>query len=266
WWSRSELFSLLTLCSAAQVNDVVFSRDESRFATCSQDGSVRVWSTGSFELVVQFQVINQACRCLCWSPSSSSDGSRLAAGYGDGTLRIFQLASTEMEMKLRPHQEAISAITYSASGEKTLPGSKGLVAVSSPISGATIRVIRDHKGAAINSIQSVSEQCKRFGLEGNEMFLVAGADRRVSVWAANWSKEKCDLLDWLSFPAPPSSEEESLPPSLAAFYPADPSLLLYTGYGLKKELSFYSLTKKQVSHSTSCLLLFSSVQIGRNNR
>lgn len=49
-------------------------------------------------------------------------------------------------------------------------------------------------------------QCKRFGLEGNEMFLVAGADRRVSVWAADWSKEKCDLLDWLSFPAPPSSE------------------------------------------------------------
>uniref|UniRef100_A0A3B5L079 WD repeat domain 90 n=1 Tax=Xiphophorus couchianus TaxID=32473 RepID=A0A3B5L079_9TELE len=260
-WSDSSIIRLVS-GHRAKVNDVVFSRDESRFATCSQDGSVRVWSTGSFELVVQFQVINQACHCLCWSPSSSSDGSRLAAGYGDGTLRIFQLASTEMEMKLRPHQEAISAITYSASGEKTLPGSKGLVAVSSPISGATIRVIRDHKGAAINSIQSVSEQCKRFGLEGNEMFLVAGADRRVSVWAANWSKEKCDLLDWLSFPAPPSSEVRLLlPPSLAAFYPADPSLLLYTGYGLKKELSFYSLTKKQIikkislTHWATCISL-----------
>ncbi|XP_032430829.1 WD repeat-containing protein 90 isoform X2 [Xiphophorus hellerii] len=260
-WSDSSIIRLVS-GHRAKVNDVVFSRDESRFATCSQDGSVRVWSTGSFELVVQFQVINQACRCLCWSPSSSSDGSRLAAGYGDGTLRIFQLASTEMEMKLRPHQEAISAITYSASGHVILTaGSKGLVAISSPISGATIRVIRDHKGAAINSIQSVSEQCKRFGLEGNEMFLVAGADRRVSVWAANWSKEKCDLLDWLSFPAPPSSEEESLPPSLAAFYPADPSLLLYTGYGLKKELSFYSLTKKQIikkislTHWATCISL-----------
>ncbi|XP_016518793.1 WD repeat-containing protein 90 isoform X1 [Poecilia formosa] len=264
-WSDSSIIRLVS-GHRAKVNDVVFSRDESRFATCSQDGSVRVWSTGSFELVVQFQVINQACSCLCWSPSSSSDGLRIAAGYGDGTLRIFQLASTEMEMKLRPHQDAITAITYSASGHVILSaGSKGLVAVSSPISGATIRVIRDHKGAAINSIQSVSEQCKRFGLEGNEMFLVSGADRRVSVWAANWSKEKCDLLDWLSFPAPPSSEvrllEDSLPPSLAAFYPADPSLLLYTGFGLEKELSFYSLTKKQIikkislTHWATCISL-----------
>ncbi|XP_017166171.1 WD repeat-containing protein 90 [Poecilia reticulata] len=262
-WSDSSIIRLVS-GHRAKVNDVVFSCDESRFATCSQDGSVRVWSTGSFELVVQFQVINQACGCLCWSPSSSSDGSRIAAGYGDGTLRIFQLASTQMEMKLRPHQDAVTAITYSASGHVILSaGSKGLVAVSSPISGATIRVIRDHKGAAINSIQSVSEQCKRFGLEGNEMFLVSGADRRVSVWAANWSKEKCDLLDWLSFPAPPSSEvrllEDSLPPSLAAFYPADPRLLLYTGFGLEKELSFYSLTKKQIikkislTHWATCI-------------
>ncbi|XP_054913901.1 WD repeat-containing protein 90 isoform X2 [Poeciliopsis prolifica] len=260
-WSDSSIIRLVS-GHRAKVNDVVFSHDESRFATCSQDGSVRVWSTGSLELVVQFQVINQACGCLSWSPLSSSDGSRIAAGYGDGTLRIFQLTSTEMEMKLRPHQEAITAITYSASGHVILSaGSKGLVAVSSPISGVTIRVIRDHKGAAINSIQSVSEQCKRFGLEGNEMVLVAGADRRVSVWATNWFKEKCDLLDWLSFPAPPSSEEDSLPPCLAAFYPADHSLLLYTGYGLEKELSFYSLTKKQIikkislTHWATCISL-----------
>ena len=34
------------------------------------------------------------------------------------------------------------------------------------------------------------------------MWLAASADRRVSVWAADWLKEKCDLLDWLTFPAP----------------------------------------------------------------
>lgn len=51
----------LRLCvfSALQVNDVAFSFDESHFATCSEDGSVRVWSTSSYELVVQFQVLNQ---------------------------------------------------------------------------------------------------------------------------------------------------------------------------------------------------------------
>lgn len=41
-------------------------------------------------------------------------------------------------------------------------------------------------------------------------------------------------------------QDDSPPPSLAAFCPADPSLLVYTGYGVEKELSFYSLTQKQV--------------------
>lgn len=42
-----------------QVNDVVFSSDERHFATCSEDGSVRVWTAPSNELVVQFQVLGQ---------------------------------------------------------------------------------------------------------------------------------------------------------------------------------------------------------------
>lgn len=52
------------------------------------------------------------------------------------------------------------------------------------------------------AVLSSNPQCKNFGLEGNEMWLAAGADRRVSVWAADWLKDKCDLLDWLTFPAP----------------------------------------------------------------
>lgn len=32
--------------------------------------------------------------------------------------------------------------------------------------------------------------------------MAVSADRRVSIWAADWAKEKCELLDWLTFPAP----------------------------------------------------------------
>uniref|UniRef100_A0A8C9YQW0 WD repeat-containing protein 90 n=1 Tax=Sander lucioperca TaxID=283035 RepID=A0A8C9YQW0_SANLU len=229
-----------------KVNDVVFSSDERHFATCSEDGSVRVWSAPSNELVVQFQVLNQGCGCVCWSPSSSKERSCVAAGYSDGTLRIFRLSSSEMEMKLHPHQVAVTAIQYSANGHVILSaGKNGLVAVSSPMNGGTMRVIRDHKGAPITTIQCVHEQCKNFGLDGNEMWLAASSDRRVSVWAADWLKDKCDLLDWLTFPAPAYFGVPP-PPSLAAFCPADPSLVVYTGYGVEKELSFYCLAKKQI--------------------
>lgn len=60
----------------------------------------------------------QACGCVCWSPSSSKDSACVAAGYSDGTLRIFRLASSEMEMKLHPHHVAVTAIQYSANGER----------------------------------------------------------------------------------------------------------------------------------------------------
>uniref|UniRef100_A0A7N5ZSH5 WD repeat domain 90 n=1 Tax=Anabas testudineus TaxID=64144 RepID=A0A7N5ZSH5_ANATE len=245
-WSDNSSIRLVS-GHKTKVNDVVFSPDESHFVTCSEDGSVRVWSVSSNELVVQFQVLNQACGCVCWSPSSTTDSAYVAAGYSDGTLRIFRLASSEMEMKLHPHRVTVTAIQYSANGHVILSaGKNGLVAVSSPVNGATIRVIRDHKGAPVTTIQCVNEQCKSYGLEGNEMWLAASADRRVSVWAADWLKDKCDLLDWLTFPAPAYIGDDSPPPSLAAFCPTDPGLVIYTGYGVEKELSYYSLAKKQI--------------------
>ena len=35
------------------------------------------------------------------------------------------------------------------------------------------------------------------------LWLAASADRRVSIWSADWSKDFCELVDWLTFPAPP---------------------------------------------------------------
>ncbi|XP_029977706.1 WD repeat-containing protein 90 isoform X2 [Sphaeramia orbicularis] len=266
-WSGNSSIRLVS-GHKAKVNDVVFSSNESHFATCSEDGSVRVWSAPSNELVVQFQVLSQACGCVCWSPSVDMDSACVAAGYGDGTLRIFRLISSEMEMKMQPHRVAVTAIQYSAYGHVILSsGKNGLVAISSLQNGATIRVIRDHKGAAITTIQCISKQSKNFGLDGKELWLAASVDRRVSVWVADWLKNKCDLLDWLTFPAPAYLGDDKPPPSLAAFCPTDPSLVVYTGFGVEKELSFYSLDTKQIvkkisiPHWATCISLSSKNQL-----
>lgn len=47
------------LAGSLQVNEVVFSPSESHCATCCDDGSMRVWSLTSMELVIQLQVLNQ---------------------------------------------------------------------------------------------------------------------------------------------------------------------------------------------------------------
>ncbi|XP_074053166.1 WD repeat-containing protein 90 isoform X2 [Macrotis lagotis] len=234
-----------------KVNEVTFSPTESHCATCGDDGSVRVWSLTSMELVVQFQVLNQSCLCLAWSPpgrSSRADHQQVVAGYSDGTIRVFSISRTEMELKMHPHPVALTAISFSVDGQTIISGDKdGIVAVSSPRTGITIRVLDDHKGSPITVIQSRSKEYYEFGLEGGELWLAASADRRVSVWASDWLKDNCELVDWLSFPGPTDPKiPTNLPPSLAAFCPWNSSMLVYVGFGLKEEVLIYCLSQKQV--------------------
>ncbi|RMC17874.1 hypothetical protein DUI87_05543 [Hirundo rustica rustica] len=242
-----------------KVTEVCFSPDESHCATCGEDGSVRVWALGSTELVVQFQVLNQSCQCLAWKPRPAGvwpcpgESQHVVAGYSDGTVRVFSVSRTEMELKMHPHTAALTAITYSTDGEMILSGGKdGTVAVSSPRTGMTIHVLAEHKGSPITVLQCTRKQYHDFGVQGGELWLATSSDRRVSVWASDWLQDKCELLDWLSFPAPAGPEGlDSLPPSLAAFCPWEHGVLVYVGFGLQKEALFYSLRKKQVLRKIS---------------
>uniref|UniRef100_A0A8C3V8G9 WD repeat-containing protein 90 n=1 Tax=Catharus ustulatus TaxID=91951 RepID=A0A8C3V8G9_CATUS len=244
-----------------KVTEVCFSPDESHCATCGEDGSVRIWALGSTELVVQFQVLNQSCQCLAWKPRPvgvwpcPGESQHVVAGYSDGTVRVFSVSRTEMELKMHPHAAALTAITYSTDGEMILSGGKdGIVAVSSPRTGMTIHVLADHRGSPITVLQCTRKQYHDLGVEGGELWLASSSDRRVSVWASDWLQDKCELLDWLSFPAPAGPEVsglDSLPPSLAAFCPWEHGVLVYVGFGLQKEALFYNLRKKQVLRKIS---------------
>ncbi|XP_052451971.1 WD repeat-containing protein 90 isoform X2 [Carassius gibelio] len=279
-WADSTSIRLIS-GHKSKVNGVVCSPDEQHFATCGQDGSVRVWALQSHELLVQFQVLNQSCECVCWSPPRGvyepTGRVCVAGGYSDGTVRIFSLESAEMELKLQPQPVSVCALQYSHYGHVLLSGGRdGLITVSSPVTGVTVRTIRDHKGAPITTVQCTSKQYKEFGLEGNELWLAVSADRRVSIWAADWMKDKCELLDWLTFPAPNSPKDAlALPPSLAAFSPSERGTVVYTGYAVEKEIIFYCLYKKQVLRTISladwalCLGLCSTgrlIAVGSNQR
>ncbi|CAH6786585.1 Wdr90 [Phodopus roborovskii] len=238
----------------SKVNEVVFSPSESHCATCGEDGSVRVWSLASMELVIQFQVLNQSCLCLAWTPPSCGrpEQQQVVAGYSDGTLRVFSISRTAMELKMHPHRTALTAIAFSTDGQTILSGDKdGLVAISHPCTGMTFRVLSDHRGAPISAIQSTSKEYGDLGVEGVDLWLAASGDQRVSVWASDWLRDRCELLEWLSFPAPVTSEALGLlPPSLAAFCPWDRAILVCVGLGAHEEVVFYSLRQKQVVQKT----------------
>ncbi|XP_058566961.1 WD repeat-containing protein 90 isoform X3 [Neofelis nebulosa] len=233
----------------SKVNEVVFSPSASHWATCSDDGSVRVWSLASMELLIRFQVLNQSCLCLAWSPPSCGrpEEQQVAAGYSDGTLRVFSVSHIAMELKLRPHRAALTAIAFSADGQTILSGDKdGLVAVSRPRTGMTFHVLSDHRGAPISAIQSTNKECGDLGAEGADLWLAASSDQRISIWASDWPRGHCELLDWLSSPSPTLTEFPSRPPPcLVAFCPWDGALLACAGLGMHPEVVFYSLHQKQ---------------------
>ncbi|XP_029804907.1 WD repeat-containing protein 90 [Suricata suricatta] len=234
----------------SKVNEVVFSPSASHWATCSDDGSVRVWSLASMELLIQFQVLNQSCLCLAWSPPSCGhpEEQQVAAGYSDGTLRVFSIPRIAMELKMHPHRAALTAIAFSADGQTILSGDKdGLVAVSRPRTGTTFRVLSDHRGAPISTIQSTRKEYRDLGAAGADLWLAASSDQRVSIWASDWPRGHCELLDWLSSPSPTLTEFPTHPPpSLVAFCPWDEALLVCAGLGVHPEVAFYSLRQKQV--------------------
>ncbi|XP_025733706.1 WD repeat-containing protein 90 isoform X1 [Callorhinus ursinus] len=234
----------------SKVNEVVFSPSASHWATCSDDGSVRVWSLASMELLIQFQVLNQSCLCLAWSPPSCGppEQQQVVAGYSDGTLRVFSIARIAMQLKMHPHRAALTAVAYSADGQTILSGDKdGLVAVSRLRTGMTFRVLSDHRDALISTIQSTNKEYGDFGAQGADLWLAASSDQRISIWAADWPRGHCELVDWLSSPSPTLTEVPSHPlPCLVAFCPWDGALLVCAGLSVHPEVVFYNLHQKQV--------------------
>ncbi|XP_033117799.1 WD repeat-containing protein 90-like isoform X4 [Anneissia japonica] len=259
-----------------KITDLAFGGQD-LFASSSEDGSVRVWSLSEMEQTVQFQIQQQSCNCITFShqlsqsainPDSSTQRAvlpKLFAGYSDGTLRVFDLGKVELVLKMHPHAVAVTAIATSADGRVILSGGQdGLIAVSSPATGMTVRVINDHKGAPITDIKvSMKQGDDDVGFKSPSVWMAAGADRRVSVWTADWSSDKCEMIDWLSFPAPAFAPDgtiikkgetsvfDLLPPSLVQFSPIDSDTIIYAGYGMQKQIQFYSLSQKKAARTTA---------------
>lgn len=110
-----------------------------------------------------------------------------------------------------------------------------------------------------------------FGAEGADLWLAASSDQRISIWAADWPRGCCELVDWLSSPSPtltevrvpgargrgcgagpsdhrvrvPPQAPSHPPPCLAAFCPWDGALLVCAGLSEHPELVFYNLRQKQ---------------------
>uniref|UniRef100_F7AB73 WD repeat-containing protein 90 n=1 Tax=Ciona intestinalis TaxID=7719 RepID=F7AB73_CIOIN len=249
-----------------KINGISFDNN-GHFATCSEDGVVQLWSEHTLEMAAQFQVLGQSCTSVVFSHSSATQTvgppNMVAAGYSDGTIRVFDIDKLILKLKLQPHPTVVTSLQFSSDNNTLLSGaSDGTIAVTSLATGVTLRVLRDHKGAPINNISVSARELTKNSPSGENhsprLSLFCSADRRVSVWDTEWQHDVCNMIDWLTFPAPcfapdgtklnldDKNHHKFVPPSFCKFHPTDPDLLVYCGYGLTKSLQLYSLAKRKV--------------------
>ncbi|WAQ96619.1 WDR90-like protein [Mya arenaria] len=241
WTERTSI--RLVSSHMSRVNGLSLCNSE-LLASCADDGSLRVWALKDREQALQFQVKDQNNLEYRRQDAPARPGvlPNIVAGYSDGTVRMFDVNKVEMILKMHPHAVAVTAISFSSDGSMILSGgSDGLIAVSSPTTGVTVRVIGDHKGAPITNIDVTNKaQDQDVGVSAPLLWLATSADRRVSVWSADWSKDFCELVDWLTFPAPAFGPDgnmlpkenkamyQKLPPSIAKFSPEEPDMVIRT--------------------------------------
>ncbi|CAM9746250.1 unnamed protein product [Lampetra planeri] len=245
-----------------KVNDIAFSPDGSQLASGSEDGLLRVWSVPGMELAVQFQTLHRSCTCVAWRPTGAAP-SQVAAGFGDGTLRLFGVASARTLHKLQPHGAAIRCVAFSSDGEVMLTGgADGRVALNSVRTGLTFRMLSQHASSPICSLQCAPAHVRQASPKGRDLWLAASLDRRISIWKADWPKDECNLVDWLTFQSPCEQQPSGrLPRCSVLICPGDSTTVAHTGFDLETDVVFYSLTLRQVTRRipvqghTTCLSL-----------
>ena len=65
WYVNWPEHSCVRLVSTnpTDITSIQFSDDGSKFVTCAEDGSLRLWTVDDREQVLQFQVLEQVCAC-----------------------------------------------------------------------------------------------------------------------------------------------------------------------------------------------------------
>lgn len=268
--------------------------EQQHMAAGYSDGTLRVFNVSRISMELKMHPHLAALTAIAFS----------ADGEGPGAPRVIPWPLPGPSHTFGPGGHKVTEWLLPGPGQTIISGDKdGLVAVSQPRTGLTFRTLSDHRGAPISTIRSTSKEVKwpaglsrgvlaekglgqsgaggthlplpaqngAFGLEGTDLWLAASGDQRVSIWASDWLRDCCELVDWLSFPAPILTEVRVLgaprvasaparpatarcafpqasdcsPPSLAAFCPWDRTLLVCAGLGPHPEVVFYSLCLKQ---------------------
>lgn len=259
-WKEESSIRLVT-SHMGKINQISFFNDK-YLSTVSDDGSLNIWSINDRERLIQFEVKSQAiCQTLVsreilqkslskYSKNLKEKNPFILVGYSDGYIRLFDIDKKILISKLKPFNHEISFVSHCKNTSFILVGSQqGHIAIVDLSIMKIIKTISDHKGAPITSLDNIFKP--ELGLT---YWLAASKDRKLSVWCCNLKEDLFQMIDMLSFPSITNEDSYSNIPSLAQFVSQsdnkiEKDLIAYVGYGLKKQILFYDMNKKEIVRS-----------------
>ena len=136
-----------------------------------QDGTVRLWSTETGQLIRTLHGHAGDVNCAAYSP----DSARLATGGDDGTIRVWSLAGDHEPMTLGKHTAWVFCLAFTADGRRLISGDRdGTMKVWDIPSRKLIRSFAAH-----GTIQSME-----LSPDGRAL-ATCGADGKISLWDAD---------------------------------------------------------------------------------
>jgi WD40 repeat protein/transcriptional regulator with XRE-family HTH domain len=119
WREGGKVLHLAWQAHGGTVFSLAFSPDESRLATSSWDGSLRLWDTQNGNLLWMNWHTNNDIHCLAFSP----DGRMLVSGGDDATVRLWDTLSGAHLQTLTGHKSPVHSLAWNPEGDLLASGS-----------------------------------------------------------------------------------------------------------------------------------------------
>lgn len=100
------------------VKGMAVSRDGQRLASCSADGTVKIWDLASGDVRLTIRGDSKREQCVAFSP----DGNRVATGGEDHTVKVWDAATGQELQRLLGHTNAVRCVAFSPDGTRIASG------------------------------------------------------------------------------------------------------------------------------------------------
>jgi WD40 repeat protein/tRNA A-37 threonylcarbamoyl transferase component Bud32 len=147
-----------------------FSPDGKQVATCSADGTARVWNVATGELRFTLAGHTNEVNCVAFSP----DGKTLATASEDATLRLWDAATGAYRETLWKYNTEIVDLAFNpANGQLVSCARDGVVTVWDWAASRQLATLEAHPGRKIDNLVISPD---------GSLFATAGADSRLGLW------------------------------------------------------------------------------------